>query len=287
VVRASNPPSPRSSCPVPRRNESRCAACLVWVNHRDWLPIHQLRTLQTTLPPNDSGSSHLRFRGALDRGRAGFATTLPTNKTAIAAAIQARAKTFASTSIGTDNSDHHARFKPLFRKLNWRRITTSIIPRRQCGRRHQRRTLINRIARRASKNARGAICTARCIVFRTGTDAWFDHHPDCNIERSRPQLPIDIHFHRHRSTRSREHSALDDNSAKELYNNVKVFGARPLAHTKNKSSVVKIPKSTRQSWRGRNEATTRIVPVLRSFSTDDRHNTETVRDHAYPRIGHS
>ncbi|XOV70648.1 MAG: discoidin domain-containing protein [Verrucomicrobiota bacterium] len=110
--------------------------------------------------------------------------------------------------------------------------------------------------------------------FRNGTDLWFKH---LGLQSSShgPQVPIDIHF---TDTAHPITATLKDWTTirEELYNNVKLFDAHPLASGKQ---VIR---------RDGNERVAEAVVAwinekqgARSFSTTIGHNTETVADPRY------
>ena len=110
--------------------------------------------------------------------------------------------------------------------------------------------------------------------FRNGTDLWFKH---LGLQSSGhgPQVPIDIHF---TDTKHPITATLKDWTTirEELYNNVKLFDAHPLASGKQ---VIR---------RNGNERVAEAVVAwinekqgARSFSTTIGHNTETVADPRY------
>ena len=195
-------------------------------------------------------------------------------QTAIAAGIQARANVRVDV-YWTDNSTTTP-VLPLFRKLNWAE-NYDVIIHDECAADIKDEALINRIV---AVHQKMPAVHLHCAMhsFRTGTDAWFDH---LGLQSSGhgPQLPIDIHFTDtdHPITRT-----LSDWTTirEELYNNVKVFGARPLAIGKQKLGGEN-PRVDEAIVAWTNEAHDTDRPRARSFSTTIGHNTETVRDPRY------
>ena len=110
--------------------------------------------------------------------------------------------------------------------------------------------------------------------FRNGTDLWFKHLGIQSTGHG-PQVPIDIHF---TDTDHPITKTLKDWTTirEELYNNVKVFDAHPLATGKQ---II--------NRKGKETAVEHVVAWInekqgaRSFSTTIGHNTETVADDRY------
>ena len=110
--------------------------------------------------------------------------------------------------------------------------------------------------------------------FRNGTDLWFKHLGIQSTSHG-PQAPIDIHF---TDTEHPINETLKEWTTirEELYNNVKVFDAHPLAT--GKQLIKRKGKETTVehvvAWINENQG-------ARSFSTTLGHNTETVADGRY------
>tara|TARA_R110002073_G_scaffold115759_3_gene253862 strand:- start:8529 stop:12740 length:4212 start_codon:yes stop_codon:yes gene_type:complete len=110
--------------------------------------------------------------------------------------------------------------------------------------------------------------------FRTGSDAWFEH---LGLQSSGhgPQGPIEIRFV---DTKHPITETLSDWTTikEELYNNVKLFGAHPLAIGKQavgSGDNARVDQAV-VAW-------TNETQGARSFSTTIGHNTETVEDPRY------
>ncbi|WP_372716374.1 discoidin domain-containing protein [Novipirellula sp.] len=110
--------------------------------------------------------------------------------------------------------------------------------------------------------------------FRTGSDAWFEH---LGLQSSGhgPQEPIEIQFV---DTKHPITETLSDWTTikEELYNNVKLFGAHPLAIGKQavgSGDNARVDQAV-VAW-------TNETQGARSFSTTIGHNTETVEDPRY------
>lgn len=170
----------------------------------------------------------------------------------------------------TDNSTT-APVLPLYRKLNWAEDYDVIIH-DECAANIKDPELLKRIVQVHQKIPAVHL---HCAMhsFRTGSDVWFQH---LGLKSSGhgPQQPIDIQFvhEKHPITKT-----LSDWTTinEELYNNVKVLGAKPLAIGKQKISG-KNPRTEEAIVAWTNE-----TQGARSFSTTIGHNTETVRDPRY------
>ncbi|KLU01789.1 hypothetical protein RISK_006288 [Rhodopirellula islandica] len=190
-------------------------------------------------------------------------------QSAIAEGIQAHANVRVDV-YWTDNSTT-APVLPLYRKLNWAEDYDVIIH-DECAADIKDEALVNRIV-----NLHRTIPAVHlhCAMhsFRTGTDAWFSH---LGLQSSGhgPQQPIDIHFV---DTKHPITQTLADWTTipEELYNNVKVFGAHPLAIGKQKLGG-KPPRIEEAIVAWTNE-----TQGAKSFSTTIGHNTETVQDPRY------
>ena len=187
----------------------------------------------------------------------------------IAEGIQARANVRVDV-YWTDNSTTTP-VLPLYRKLNWAEDYDVIIH-DECAADIKDEALVNRIV---AIHRKVPAVHLHCAMhsFRTGTDAWFSH---LGLQSSGhgPQEPIDIEFvdpdHPITAT-SQDWTTIGE----ELYNNVKVLGAHPLAigtqrvggnHPRTEQAIV--------AW-------TNDTQGARSFSTTIGHNTATVEDPRY------
>ncbi|TWT91515.1 DUF7133 domain-containing protein [Stieleria varia] len=160
---------------------------------------------------------------------------------------------------------------PLYTQLNWAEEYDVIIH-DECAADIKDPAIVNRIVQTHQKLPAVHL---HCAMhsFRTGTDAWFKH---LGLQSSGhgPQEPIEISFV---DTQHPITSTLSDWTTirEELYNNVKVFDAHPLAVGK-------------QAIGGNNPRVDQAIVAwtnesqgARSFSTTIGHNTETVRDPRY------
>lgn len=170
----------------------------------------------------------------------------------------------------TDNSTT-APVLPLYKKLNWAEDYDVIIH-DECAADIKDPVIVNRIVKLHQKIPAVHL---HCAMhsFRTGTDAWFQHLGLQSTSHG-PQEPIAVSFV---DTKHPITATLSDWTTinEELYNNVKVFGAHPLAVGK-------------QQLGGNNPRVDEAIVVwtnetqgARSFSTSLGHNTETVRDPRY------
>ena len=110
--------------------------------------------------------------------------------------------------------------------------------------------------------------------FRTGTDDWFKHLGIQSTSHG-PQVPVDIKFV------DKDHpitASLKDwtTGREELYNNVKVFDAHPLA-----TGTQLIKRNGEEKYVSYVVAWTNEKQGARSFSTTIGHNTATVADDRY------
>ena len=171
----------------------------------------------------------------------------------------------------TDNSTTTP-ILPLYGKLNWAEEYDVIIH-DECAADIKDPAILNRIIQTHQKIPAVHL---HCAMhsFRTGSDAWFKHLGLQSTGHG-PQEPIDIQFV---DTKHPITATLGDwkTVKEELYNNVKLFDAHPLAV--GKQSVGKGDKARVDeavvAWI--NEA-----QGARSFSTTIGHNTETVQDARY------
>ena len=170
----------------------------------------------------------------------------------------------------TDNSTTAPIF-PLYSKLNWAE-EYDIVIHDECGASIDDPALVNRITQ-IHKRIPAVHLHCAMHSFRTGGDEWF-RHLGLQSSGHGPQQPIQIEFtaEDHPITRNLQDW---ETGNEELYNNVKLFGAKPLAMGKQK-----IP--------GANPRIDQAVVALtnetqgaKSFSTTLGHNTKTVQDDRY------
>ena len=189
---------------------------------------------------------------------------------ALCKGIQSRANVQVDV-YWTDNSSTEP-VLPLYGGLNWAEGYDVIIH-DECAADIKDPALLNRIIQTHQKIPAVHL---HCAMhsFRTGTDAWF-RHLGLQSSGHGPQEPIDIQFvsEKHPIT-----ATLADWTTinEELYNNVKLFDAIPLA--RGKQRVGKGDKSRIEeavvAWVNESQG-------ARSFSTTIGHNTETVQDARY------
>ncbi|MCA9138462.1 MAG: ThuA domain-containing protein, partial [Planctomycetales bacterium] len=188
---------------------------------------------------------------------------------AICKGIQERANVRVDV-YWTDNSTT-APILPLYGKLNWAEDYDVIIH-DECASDIKDQAIVNRIIQVHQKMPAVHL---HCAMhsFRTGSDAWFQH---LGLQSSGhgPQEPIAINFvdsdHAITETLS-DWTTINE----ELYNNVNVFGAHPLAVGKQKigGDIPRVDEAI-VAW-------TNETQGARSFSTTIGHSTETVRDPRY------
>ncbi len=167
----------------------------------------------------------------------------------------------------TDNSTT-APILPLYAKLNWAE-NYDVIIHDECAADIKDEALVARILQVHQKIPAVHL---HCAMhsFRTGTDAWF-RHLGLQSSGHGPQEPIEIDFV------EVEHPILSTLSdwttiSEELYNNVKLFGAQPLAIGRQQVGD-RIDQAV-VAWVNETQG-------ARSFSTTIGHNTETVQDPRY------
>ncbi|MEQ1827689.1 MAG: discoidin domain-containing protein [Pirellula sp.] len=189
---------------------------------------------------------------------------------ALCKGIQARANVRVDV-YWTDNSTTSP-ILPLYSTLNWAEEYDVIIH-DECAADIKDPVLINRILQVHQKIPAVHL---HCAMhsFRLGTDAWFKHLGLQSTGHG-PQEPIDIAFvdTNHPITKTLSNWTTIN---EELYNNVKLLGAHPLARGKQtvrKNGVEKIEDAV-VAW-------TNEYQGVRSFSTTIGHNTETVADTRY------
>ncbi len=189
---------------------------------------------------------------------------------ALCKGIQSRANVQVDV-YWTDNSSTSP-ILPLYGKLNWAEEYDVIIH-DECASDIKDPAIVNRIVQTHQKIPAVHL---HCAMhsFRTGTDAWFKH---LGLQSSGhgPQEPIDIQFV---DTKHPITATLGNWTTvkEELYNNVKLLDAHPLAV--GKQSVGKGDKARVDEavvvWINESQG-------ARSFSTTIGHNTETVEDARY------
>ncbi|MCA9211940.1 MAG: discoidin domain-containing protein [Planctomycetales bacterium] len=188
---------------------------------------------------------------------------------AISKGIQARANVQVDV-YWTDNTTTRP-VLPLYRKLNWAKHYDVIIH-DECAADIKDEALLNRIVQ-VHQELPAVHLHCAMHSFRTGSDAWFKH---LGLQSSGhgPQVPIEIKFEQngHPITKT-----LEDWTTirEELYNNVKLFGAEPLA-TGKQIIGRQNPRVEEAIVAWVNESA-----GARSFSTTIGHNTETVKDPRY------
>ena len=189
---------------------------------------------------------------------------------ALCKGIQSRANVQVDV-YWTDNSTTTP-ILPLYGKLNWAEDYDVIIH-DECAADVKDPAILNRIIQ-THQTIPAVHLHCAMHSFRTGSDAWFKHLGLQSTGHG-PQEPIDIQFvdsqHPIIATLANWTTVKE-----ELYNNVKFFGAQPLAI--GKQSVGKAEKARIEeavvAWINESEG-------ARSFSTTIGHNTETVQDARY------
>ena len=189
---------------------------------------------------------------------------------ALCKGIQSRANVQVDV-YWTDNSSTEP-VLPLYGGLNWAEGYDVIIH-DECAADIKDPALLNRIIQTHQKIPAVHL---HCAMhsFRTGTDAWF-RHLGLQSSGHGPQEPIDIQFvaEKHPIT-----ATLSDWTTikEELYNNIKLFDAKPLAIGKQrvgKGDKARVDEAV-VAWVNESQG-------ARSFSTTIGHNTETVQDDRY------
>lgn len=189
---------------------------------------------------------------------------------ALCKGIQSRANVQVDV-YWTDNSSTSP-VLPLYGKLNWAEEYDVIIH-DECAADIKDPAIVNRIVQTHQKIPAVHL---HCAMhsFRTGTDAWFKH---LGLQSSGhgPQEPIDIHFV---DTKHPITATLGNWTTvkEELYNNVKLLDAHPLAvgkQTVGKGDKARVDEAV-VAWINESQG-------ARSFSTTIGHNTETVEDARY------
>ena len=189
---------------------------------------------------------------------------------AICKGIQSRANVRVDV-YWTDNSTT-APVLPLYLNLNWA-DEYDVIIHDECAADIKDEAIINRIVQVHQKLPAVHL---HCAMhsFRLGNDVWFEH---LGLQSSGhgPQEPIDIHF---TDTKHPIVETLSDWTTvkEELYNNVKLFGARPIATGKQviNRKGESITEEAVVAWVNESSG-------AKSFSTTIGHNTETVQDDRY------
>lgn len=189
---------------------------------------------------------------------------------ALCEGIQSRANVQVDV-YWTDNSTT-APVLPLYSKLNWA-DEYDVIIHDECAADVKDPVMINRIVQTHQKIPAVHL---HCAMhsFRGGNDVWFKH---LGLQSSGhgPQEPIDIHFgpNKHPITET-----LSDWTTihEELYNNVKVLDAIPLA-----TGTQRVGKGDKSHVDEAIVAWVNESQGARSFSTTIGHNTDTVKDPRY------
>ncbi|MFN7874208.1 MAG: discoidin domain-containing protein [Pirellula sp.] len=189
---------------------------------------------------------------------------------AICKGIQSRANVRVDV-YWTDNSTT-APVLPLYLNLNWA-DEYDVIIHDECAADIKDEAIINRIVQVHQKLPAVHL---HCAMhsFRLGNDVWFEH---LGLQSSGhgPQEPIDIHF---TDTKHPIVETLSDWTTvkEELYNNVKLFGAHPIASGKQviNRKGESITEEAVVAWVNESSG-------AKSFSTTIGHNTETVQDDRY------
>ena len=183
--------------------------------------------------------------------------------------IQARANVRVDV-YWTDNSTTAPVF-PIYRKLNWAEEYDVIIH-DECGASIKDPAIVNRIVQ-VHKRLPAVHLHCAMHSFRTGGDEWF-RHLGLQSTGHGPQQPIEIIFNKteHPITQTLKDWTTGN---EELYNNVKIFGAKPLAVGKQT-----IP-GTNPRVAEAVVAWTNETQGAKSFSTTIGHNTNTVQDDRY------
>ncbi|MFN7843207.1 MAG: discoidin domain-containing protein [Pirellula sp.] len=189
---------------------------------------------------------------------------------AICKGIQSRANVQVDV-YWTDNSTTSP-VLPLYLNLNWA-DEYDIIIHDECAADIKDEAIINRIVQVHQKLPAVHL---HCAMhsFRLGNDVWFEH---LGLQSSGhgPQEPIDIQF---TDTKHPIVETLGDWTTvkEELYNNVKLFGAHPIASGKQvvKRNGESVVEEAVVAWVNEKSG-------AKSFSTTIGHNTETVQDDRY------
>lgn len=189
---------------------------------------------------------------------------------ALCEGIQSRANVQVDV-YWTDNSTT-APILPIYSRLNWA-DEYDVIIHDECAADVKDPALINRIVQTHQKIPAVHL---HCAMhsFRGGNDVWFKHL-GLQSNSHGPQEPIEIHFG------SQKHPITETLSdwttiREELYNNVKIFDAVPLAtgkQTIGTGDKARVEEAV-VAWVNESQG-------ARSFSTTIGHNTETVQDARY------
>ncbi len=189
---------------------------------------------------------------------------------ALCKGIQSRANVQVDV-YWTDNSTTTP-ILPLYGKLNWAEEYDVIIH-DECAADVKDPAILNRIVQ-THQTIPAVHLHCAMHSFRTGNDAWFKHL-GLQSNSHGPQKPIDIQFvdlkHPITATLSGWTTVKE-----ELYNNVKLFGAQPLAVGKQrvgKGDKARVDEAV-VAWVNESQG-------AKSFSTTIGHNTETVEDARY------
>lgn len=185
----------------------------------------------------------------------------------LAKGIQARANVVVDVVYSTDKSTK-ARF-PMYEKSDWAKGYDVVIH-DECSAGIKDISYVENIVN-AHKTVPSINLHCAMHSYRTGTDLWFKF---LGLQSSGhgPQLPIDIHFTdtEHPITQSlKDWKTINE----ELYNNVDILDAKPLAMGKQVRKNGK-EQSFVVAW-------TNETQGARSFSTTIGHNNKTVADDRY------
>jgi len=185
---------------------------------------------------------------------------------AIAEGIQARANVQVDV-YWTDNSTTSPML-PIYEDPSWAK-SYDVIIHDECAADIKDPALVDRIVL-THQTVPAVHLHCAMHSFRTGTDAWFKHLGLQSTGHG-PQEPIDIQFvdTKHPITQTlADWTTINE----ELYNNVKMFGAHPIATGKQK--VGDRVEEAVVAW-------TNETAGAKSFSTTIGHNTETVKNDRY------
>ncbi len=184
--------------------------------------------------------------------------------------IQARANVRVDV-VWTDDKSVNPPL-PLYVKPNWAEGYDVIIH-DECAAGNRDRQVLQRVL---AAHQKIPAVHLHCAMhsFRTGTDDWFKHLGIQSTSHG-PQVPIDVKFV---DTKHPITSGLKDwtTGREELYNNVKVFDAHPLA-----TGTQLIQRNGEEKYVSYVIAWTNEKQGARSFSTTLGHNTATVADDRY------
>jgi putative heme-binding domain-containing protein len=232
------------------------------------LSARHLRAQEATTAQDGVAKKNKPIRALLIAG--GCCHDYAKQQEAICKGIQARANVRVDV-YWTDNSTTSP-VLPLYLNLNWA-DEYDVIIHDECAADIKDEAIINRIVQVHQKLPAVHL---HCAMhsFRLGNDVWFEH---LGLQSSGhgPQEPIDIHF---TDTKHPIVETLSDWTTvkEELYNNVKLFGAHPIASGKQviKRKGESVTEEAVVAWVNESSG-------AKSFSTTIGHNTETVQDDRY------